>query len=414
MFSMKRNEMNMSKKWNGTIAPLLTLVALLVLLCPSADATDGDELIGVGPYSRSMGGVGIASSSDVISSVFNNPATLTTLEGFRFDFAGSMLYPHVRSKVASPPPPGGVGLWKASSQDKAFPIPAFGFRLPCSEGEACFALGAYGINGMGVDYRDKDPMDTNTNIAVMQFAPAVAYKHGDFSFGVSLNVDYQSADFGAGESHNYGWGARFGTLYELGSFSFGAVYTTAQPVEHERLYDFDGDGTFDDLDLEIPQKAGVGIAYSPSSRFRIETDAKWIDWHGAKGYGDFDWKSQWVLAAGAEYDLTSRFSLRAGYNYGRNVVADHDNWNPAGTTMVQGKQMSTFGYEYFRVIGFPAIVEHHVTLGLGIDVTQDFSMNLGVVHGLRNKIEETTAGGAIRLKSALSETFLEFGFSWKF
>ncbi len=393
----------------------LALVAMIVLsLSPSLQATDGDELIGVGPYSRSMGGVGIASSSDVISSVFNNPATLTTLDGFQFDFAGSLLYPRVRSQVASPPPPGGVGLWKGSSQDEAFPIPAFGFRLPCAEREACFALGAYGINGMGVDYRNKDPMDTNTNIAVMQFAPAIAYRIGDFSLGAALNIDYQSADFGAGESHNYGFGARFGTLYELGIFSFGAVYSTPQPVEQERLYDFDGDGSFDDLDLEIPQKIGVGIACRPTSRFRFETDLKWIDWNGAKGYGDFDWKSQWVLAAGAEFDVTSRFSLRAGYNYGRNVVEDHDGWNPAGTTMVQGKQMSTFGYEYFRVIGFPAIVEHHLTLGFGFDVTRDFSMNMGIVHGLRNKIEETTAGGAIRLESALSETFLELGFSWKF
>ncbi len=391
------------------------ILGLSSLLASAAMATDGDELIGVGPYSRAMGGVGIASSRDVISSVFNNPATLTTLDGHRFDFAGSVLSPRVRARVKSPPAPNGVGNWSGSSRDRCFPIPAFGFRTPCdTHSGVCFALGAFGITGMGTDYRNTDPMDTNTNIAVFQFAPAMAYKHGDFSLGASLTVDYQSADFGAGESHNYGYGARVGALYEMGIFSFGAVYTTPRPITHERIYDFDQDGTFDDFDLELPQKAGFGISCTPSDRFVIETNIKWIDWSGAAGYSDFDWESQWVYSIGTEYRLTRRLKLRAGFNYGANVVNEHNGWNPAGTRTVQGKRMSTFGYEYFRVIGFPAIVERHITCGIGYDVTENFAVNLGMVKGLRNKIRETSAGGAVELESSLSETFIELGFSWKF
>jgi long-chain fatty acid transport protein len=392
-----------------------TLLGIYVFLASTAMATDGDELIGVGPYSRAMGGVGIAFSRDVISSVFNNPATLTTLDGHRFDFAGSILSPRLRASVKSPPPPNGVGNWSASSRDRCFPIPAFGFRTPCDIcDDVCFALGAFGITGMGSDYRNTDPMNTNTNLAVFQFAPALAYKRGDLSLGASLTVDYQSADFGAGESHNYGYGARVGALYEMGIFAFGAVYTTPRPITHERIFDFDQDGTFDDFDLELPQKAGFGVSCNPSDRFVIETDIKWIDWHGAAGYRDFDWESQWVYAIGAEYRVTERLKLRAGFNYGPNVVDEHNGWNPAGTRTVQGKTMSTFGYEYFRVIGFPAIVERHITCGIGYDVTENFAVNLGLVKGLQNKIRETSAGGAVELKSSLSETFIELGLSWKF
>ncbi len=394
---------------------IFVVVGFFLLLAPAAGGTNGDELIGVGPYSRAMGGVGVASSCDVISSIFNNPATLTTLEGHRFDFAGSLLYPRVRSRVTSPPPPAGVGNWSAKSQDKCFPIPAFGFRMPCEKKSGlCFAIGAFGITGMGTDYRNKDPMETNTNLAVLQFAPALAYKSGDFSVGAALNVDYESADFGAGESHNYGYGARVGALYEMGIFALGAVYTTPQPITHDRIYDFDQDGTFDDFELSLPQKIGIGLSCSPMDCLIFETDVKWIDWGSAKGYKDFDWKSQQVYSVGAEYGLTERLKFRAGFNYGQNVVDRHNGWNPGGTTTVQGMTMSTFGYEYFRVVGFPAIVERHVTFGVGYDVTENFAMNLGVVKGLKNKIRETSAGGAVKLESSLSETFLEFGLSWNF
>ncbi len=376
-------------------------------------ATDGDELIGVGPCSRTMGGVGIASSSDAVTSIFGNPATLTTLNGFRFDFASTILMPRVRARVASPPPPAGVGNWSGESRHDYFPIPAIGLRVPVSE-DWCFGLGALGIAGMGVDYRNQDPMGTNTNLSILQIVPALAFKHKNLSFGAGLDMDYQAADFGGGNSHDFGLGAQLGTLYETGEFAFGAVYRTAQPITHRRISDFDLNGSFDDLELMLPQKAGFGVAYKPSSRFRIETDAQWIDWAGADGYKDFDWKSQWVFAVGAEYEVNKKLKLRMGYNYGRNAVKDHDGWNPAGTTNVQGTQMSTFGYEYFRIVGFPAIVEHHVTLGLGCRLSDNFSLNMGLVHGLRNSIDETSAGGAVKLHSSLSETFLELGFSWVF
>ncbi len=396
------------------IVPILFLSALVLFVELPAMATNGDELIGVGPSSRAMGGVGIALSDDVITSVFCNPATLTTLEGYSYIFAVSVLKPTVRARVNSPAPPYGVGNWSGTSKDAVYPIPAMGFKVPCRTGKLCFALGAYGITGMGVDYRNQDPMNVNTNLAVMQFAPAVAYKLDKLSIGLALNIDYQSADLGAGESHNFGFGARLGALYQLGSVSLGATYTTPQPVTHKRLYDFDMDGYYDDLDLGLPQKFGVGLAWKGNDRFQAATDVKWIDWAGAKGYQDFDWENQWVYAAGAQYRPTPATAIRMGYNYGRNVVAEHNGWNPGGMTSIQGYQMSTFAYEYFRIVGFPAIVEHHITAEFGWQVTDHFTLNLGYVRGLENTLNEVSAGGAVELESSLSEDFFEFGFGWTF
>ena len=53
-------------------------IALLMtaLMSTPAMATNGTNLIGVGPISRAMGGVGIAAPQDAISAVFSNPAAM--------------------------------------------------------------------------------------------------------------------------------------------------------------------------------------------------------------------------------------------------------------------------------------------------------------------------------------------------
>ena len=58
--------------------PLTVLLSVMFIatLSPAAFATNGTQLIGIGPVSRSMGGVGIAAPQDAISAVFANPAAM--------------------------------------------------------------------------------------------------------------------------------------------------------------------------------------------------------------------------------------------------------------------------------------------------------------------------------------------------
>ena len=55
---------------------IIVVLFLTVLMSTPAFATNGDNLIGVGPISRAMGGVGIAAPQDAISAVFANPAAM--------------------------------------------------------------------------------------------------------------------------------------------------------------------------------------------------------------------------------------------------------------------------------------------------------------------------------------------------
>ena len=109
---------------------------------------------------------------------------------------------------------------------------------------------------------------------------------------------------------------------------------------------------------------------------------------------------------------TDKLTLRAGWNYGKNPLKKHDNFNPMGTKNVQGMTMSEFGYEYFRVIGFPGIVENHFTVGAGYEFYPKFTLNLGYKKALANTITEHSSDGSI--KSTLSEQAMDLGLNFKF
>ena len=79
--------------------------------------------------------------------------------------------------------------------------------------------------------------------------------------------------------------------------------------------------------------------------------------------------------------------------------------------------MPTYYYESFRIIGFPAIVTNHLTMGVGYDVTSRFTVNVSYMHAFEHTISESgtnLAGQSAGLKSKLSENGIDFGFSWRF
>jgi long-chain fatty acid transport protein len=151
----------------------------------------------------------------------------------------------------------------------------------------------------------------------------------------------------------------------------------------------------------------------------MEANIKWINWQDAKGYLDFDWRDQWVCALGIQYNPASSVALRAGVNYGQNPVRTHQGFDASTVTVVQGKNVPTFNYEYLRIIGFPAIVETHVTFGAGYRFTQRCEMNVGYTHAFRKTVSEKgvnfgAPGNDVTLTSELAEHSFEFGISWRF
>lgn len=407
---------------------IIAILGMVVMAVSPAMATNGDNLMGIGPISRAMGGVGIAAPQDAISAVFANPAAMCFgpyCPGSEFNFAGTLFMPKVDARVSI-----GGQNFSADSDKKVYAIPAIGLSVPINPNWR-FGLAAYGVSGLGVDYRSTS-IDTPffggnplvagayTQLQIMKFAPSISYQPmSNFSVGMAVHIDYGMLDLRNGTSSNYGVGVELGTIFKpTDMISLGLTYTSPQEVNYKNVLNLGGDH---DLKLASPQQVGLGIAIEPiKNTLLIEVNGKWINWANAKGYDDFDWKDQWVFGIGAQYKPTKALALRIGYNYGNNPVREHNGFNgsaPTNITTVQGIQIPNYYYETFRIIGFPAIAKQHISFGIGYDISKQFAINAGYTHAFKESITEngTAFGGApATLQSHLSEDSLEFGFTWRF
>jgi long-chain fatty acid transport protein len=393
---------------------VFAVLFFVVTLSTSAFATNGTNLIGIGPIARSMGGVGIAAPQDAISAVFANPAAMCFgpyCPSSEFNFSGTLFMPKPEAKETT------LGTTaQADSDDKVYMIPAIGISAPIGTGPRSwrFGLSAYGVSGLGVDYRDTSldqgmgEPGTYTHLAIMKFAPAIAFQpNQQVSLGFAPHINYSTVDLESGNSFNYGFGAQVGAIYKpVDSLSLGVTYISGLKVDHENVTFDPLTGRRDDLELESPQQLGFGVAFHlMGSQLLLEADAKWVNWADAEGYEDFDWDDQWVFAVGAQFEAMPNLFLRAGYNYGENPVKEHNGFG------------DPFGYfERLRIIGFPAIVESHLTLGFGYQFSPAFSLDLGYVHAFEETIKEsgTLMGQPATFESSLSEDSLDFGLTWRF
>lgn len=421
------------------IPSMLLAMAFLAWMPASAVfATNGDNLIAVGPIARSMGGVGIAAPQDAISAVFANPAAMCfgpycpTTEA---DFAGTLFMPDVSAKITNV-----FGTYKADSDDDVYAIPAFGLSVPISDAAPFwrFGLAAFGVSGLGVDYRET-ALDTDfpsppfpagvplaqgtfTALQKLRFAPSIAFQPNEkWSFGLAALIDYANLDLQDGSDWSYGFGAQAGLIYKAtDNLSLGFNIQSPINVTYEKVAALNifQPGVLQDLDLETPMELGIGAAYTfLGGQLLVEGNAKWIDWSGADGYSDFGWRDQYIFAIGAQYQPIPGLFLRAGYNYGRNPVEENSGFNGTSLITVQGNTLPRYYYETFRIIGFPAIVENHLTLGIGYEFSPTFSVNVGYVHGFEETIKETgtdISGNPVTLESTLKENSIDFELVWRF
>lgn len=411
----------------------LALVMVLAL-GGVAQATNGDNLISVGPISRSMGGVGIASPQDAVSAVFANPAAMCFgpyCPSSRVDASVDLFIPEVSTKVTN-----SFGTFEADSDYRVYPLPAIGFSTPIIEDDPQlrFGIAAYGVTGLGVNYRgtDVDQSDsimgmnipraagTFTQLQQAKLAPALAYQPLDWlSIGASLHLQYGSLDLGAGPKTGWAVGVQPGIIVKpLDWLSIGATYISPQKIKYNNVVDFEGDGVYDSLELEAPQQFGFGVAVEPVlGKLVLEGDVKFINWSQAKGYDDFDWQDQWVFNIGAQYKALDWATLRLGYNYGKNPVKAHDGFNGSAPVNVQGHNLPGYYYESFRIVGFPAIVENHVTFGLGLNPVDDLTIELSYVYALQKTMRESGTdlfGGPAAFESTLNENSFGIGLSYTF
>jgi long-chain fatty acid transport protein len=383
-------------------------------------ATNGDNLIGVSPASRGMGGIGVGMPVGPTDTIFRNPAWMTYYKGFNMSFGGILFFPEVKAKYNNA---------SATSQSKMFVVPEVGIVHQIND-KLTFGIGAFGVSGMGVDYRDEPNLfRMHTNFQFMRIIPAIAYKVNDaISISGALHLAYGSLDMGAvtsggnaggGQSQTYGIGAQFGIAYNMGDFVYaGLTYQSPVSMTYKRVFDsncFAGtcDGQFEDLKLTQPQELAFGVGVKPMNNLKVGMDIRWINWKNAKGYKEFQWNDQWVIALGGEFKPTQKLALRAGYNYGKSPIrGGTKNTGNANNIPDFAVPFSDFYIAVFNLIGFPAITEHHITLGLGYEFTKNFGIDLAYKHAFNKKVSAT--GGTNYVEAQNAQNAISVGLNWKF
>lgn len=330
-------------------------------------ADNGSLLIGVGPISRGMGGTAIANPQGGDSAVYVNPGAM--LFASRMDFGASLVKTNIDATTSA-------GM--AEGQDGITLLPSIGAVLHPVE-KFVMGFSMVGAGGIATDYRGTalhdSPATTDLRfqrmlISQTDFVMGGGLKLMDekLGIGMSIPITYQSVDLnlnGGGErdgtDRSFGVTIKLGLAYQVGDSLRAGAYFKAPALRS---------GKFDANDfgkLAPPAEVGVGASLISVQRLVVSTDVRRLFWDAADGYGRSDrlnWRDQMVAAAGLQYGnadqpLANWFILRAGYNYGSNVMRDA------------------------YLLEAPALTRHHITAGMSVDIGLSMHMNLGVVFGLK-------------------------------
>jgi long-chain fatty acid transport protein len=264
-------------------------------------------------------------------------------------------------------------------------------------------------------------------------APTLAWKSGNHSLGISLNLAYQRFEATGlqpfaplssnaanltnnGYDDSTGWGVRIGWMGQVSqSVTVGATYQTKTSMSKFDKYSglFANQGEFD-----IPENYGVGIAWKATSALTLAGDVVRINYGDIPAVGNtadcvlaavpscqlggtngpgFGWQNTTVYKIGVTYALSPAVTLRAGY-----------------VTLNQPiPQSQTF----FNILA-PGVVEDHLTLGATWRIGSNGELTFMYMHAFENKVngaESIPAGfGDGEANLRMSQDSLGVGYGWKF
>jgi len=382
----------------------ISLVAALLLGATSAFATNGDTLIGLGAKARGMGGIGIGMSHGA-ESALANPALITTVAATEVSFGGTLFMPDVSYD-------GGAGYQQSAADMNVIPEVSIAAKM---DEHFYLGIGIWGTGGMGTDYRNDTTgttMQMVTNLQLMQFGVPVAYTYEGFSLGMTGIVQYGALDInynngsnvGAGIAQDIAFGYSLGASYAfekagVPGLTLGAVYKSAIEMDYKdqltnATAPFAAAGvTGIPTQLEQPVEYGAGISYA-LARHTFAFDFKRILWSGAKGYKDFGWRDQNVYIAGYQY-AAAQWQLRLGYNYAKSPIVEQ-NWMAGGGAALN----------MFNLLGFPATVERHWSVGGTYAFNEKFSLDAAFVYApeVEERFTSATASGPFEIGSKHSQS----------
>lgn len=407
-------------RWTLPPTRLALTVLGALLSVGSASAQHGVVLSGAGPVNRSMGGASTA-PLDASGALYWNPATISGLPVSELSVGLELLYPHSRLSSSTPAgflapgfPP--VPLSGSDRSDSGFfPLPTVGLVYQPEDSLMTYGLGIFAAGGFAVNYPASlvNPILTaqppkglglgpvTAELQVMQIIPTVSAQLTErlsFGFAPTVSLANLRADpgfifapdnangdgFGTFPAANHtrihwGLGFQLGLYYRGdGGWHFGASFKSPQWFENFRFESTDELGRPRHLEFrfDYPLMVSLGTAYTGFERWTLAADVRYIDYHNTEGFNrtGFDtagnikgvgWDSIFVLALGAQYQLSDPLSLRIGYSFNTNPIPNEN---------------TTFN------VASPVILEHTIYAGATYRISDVFSMSVAYAHAFENSI----------------------------
>jgi long-chain fatty acid transport protein len=370
----------------------LLAVAIASLLSLPALATNGTNMIGISSDSVALGGAGVAADLGP-NNAHINPGMVGKAQGTVVSFGGTVFKPTVSNN--------GFGTNgstnDATSSSDIYVIPSVALTSRINENWT-FGLGMYGTSGMGVDYKNKTAsgnlMSAQSMLQIMRITPTIAFNQNNFGIGFApilqygaLDINYSAAamgggNVGSGMASDLGMGYTIGGYYDVNKdFTLGASYVSAIDMKYDGQLSGASapfvnpaagmPSAFGDT-LAQPAEIKVGAAYT-FGNYLVTGDVKRVQWSDAKGYTDFGWDDQTVLALGLKYSGKG-YWVGVGYNKADNPIKTQS------ANMATGGTYPGAVTNMFNNMFFPATTEQHFTFGGGYELTKSTSLDLAVAY----------------------------------
>ena len=320
---------------------IISALAAAGFISPLAYATNGDTMMAVGSQSTALGGTGVAHYMGA-DSAWANPAMLGKSKGSEVVGGVVAFMPNVKNDGFS----GGTSFQDSKANVSYIPDVSYSSRISDS---LTYGIAVAGIAGMGVDYTDANPathVKAYTNLSLMQVVPTIAYNTQNYGVGLSpvlqwgaLSISYNNgAAYNADKNKDQftGYGFNLGGYYDVTpDMTVAAAYMSEIEMKYGTQLSKAGNGfglcspaggpctglpTFGDT-LTQPAQMKAGVSYNLSDSIALTADYKLINWSAAKGYKDYNWKDQNVVAIGAKY-TGNGFWVGAGYNQADDPIGE--------------------------------------------------------------------------------------------
>lgn len=422
---------------------LRTVLIATGLLSGAAWATDGYFPHGYGMKSKGMGGVSIAMTDHAFAGA-NNPA-VASFAGNRAELGVEVFMPkRSASRTGAGPMDGDI-----QSDSKSFLVPEFGYNTPISD-KVAVGVTVYGNGGMNTNYAGgniqcQNPQDQQMypsnmlcgpgrlGIDMMQLivAPTLSYKVDErHAVGVSPLLVYQRfkasglqafAPMSGDQAHvtdkgydsSTGMGVRLGYVGKPNDVvTIGASWSPKTKMKKFDKYAglFAGGGGFD-----IPENYGFGLALQATPSVTLAADFQRINYSkvasvghpstnqaplGASNGPGFGWSDVNVLKLGVQWQASSQWTLRAGYNKTDNPIQARD--------------------VTFNIIA-PGVITKHYTLGGTYALGKDRELTFAYMYAPKNSVTGSSLLGMMNNPPMMfqetirmSQQSLGVQYGWKF